>query len=249
MNATATYPIESVDNAATILLMFRGAPGVRVAQVAQDLGVARSTAHRMLTTLQASGLLRQNPGTKVYEPGPGLIEIGHAVIGASDLRTEIRPLLESVSAATKETTHLLVLENTATKFIDGVEGRHIVRSGLRVGERGFAHASAAGKVMLADLSTEELTKLYPSNRLSGGTGRAIRTRSALIAALDEVRERGYAINDGESEPDLYAVAAGIRDHRGAMRAAVSISGPKGREGLDLDALGLWLIEHIDEARK
>lgn len=246
MSLPANYPIESVDNAARILLMLRDAPTLRVGKVAEQLGVARSTAHRMLTTLQARGLLRQDRVTKVYGAGPDLVELGLAIIGAGDLRTEVRPVLESLARSTGETTHLLVLEGTDTVFLDGVEGTHVVRAALRVGHRGTAHASAAGKVLLAELEPAELRRRYPGARLHGGTERALRTRRALEEELAAVRERGYAVNHGESEPDLYAVATAVRDRHGVARGAVSVSGPAGRAELDVDVLGAQLLKAVRE---
>lgn len=236
MSVPASYPIESVHTAAEILLMLRDKPSLRVAAVAQELGVARSTAHRMLTTLQDAGLLRQDETTKEYRAGPALVQLGVAVIGATDIRAEAKPALELLAASTGETAHLLVLEGTETVFLDGVEGRHVIRAALRVGRRGPAHASAAGKTLLAFLTQEELRARYPNARLRGGTERAPKTRRELEAALEQVRRQGYATNFSESEPDLTAVAAAIPDRSGTSRFALSVSGPAQRLGTDVSAI-------------
>ena len=237
MSAPASYPIESVDNAARILLMLLENRDLRTAGVARELGVARSTAPRMLTTLQARGLLRQDPATKGYGPGPGLVELGMAVMGAGDLRAEMRPLLEKLAAETGETAHLLVLEGDEVVFLDGVEGKHVIRAAARSGQRAAAHTSAAGKALLAELSSDEFGRRYPAARLRGGTTKALTSRGALLSELATVRERGYATNLSESEPDLHAVAVAIRDRTGIARAALSVSGPASRLGNDLSALG------------
>lgn len=135
MSSPAAYPIESVDNAAQILLMLRKMPELRVSNVAQQLGVARSTAHRMLTTLQARELLRQDPVTKAYLAGSALVDISLVVIGAADLRIDARAELERLADATSETVHLLVLQGTEIVFIDGIEGRHAIRAAVRSGQR------------------------------------------------------------------------------------------------------------------
>lgn len=224
----ASYPIESVENAARVLLMLRTQPMVRVAEVAVELGIARSSAHRMLTTLQSQGLLRQNPGNRAYVPGSQLIQLGLAVTGAGDLRSEVRPVLELLGRETEETVHLIVLEGTTIVFLDGVEGRNVIRAAVRTGDRAPAHASAAGKVLLSGLTQDELRARYPGGRLHGGTVDAISTRRALENELETIRISGYAMNRGESELDLHAVAAPIRDARGDIRGAISISGPASR---------------------
>jgi IclR family transcriptional regulator, acetate operon repressor len=244
----ASYPIESVDNASRILLMLLDNPALKVGNVAAELGVARSTAHRMLTTLQARDLLRQDSVTKAYGPGLKLVELGIAVMGAADLRVEVRPVLEKLASSSGETTHLLVLDGTDTVFVDGVESKHVIRAGLRTGQRGPAHASAAGKALLAELSSEELTRRYAGTRLTGGTERALTTRRALEQELALVRERGYGTNRGESEPELHAVAAVVRDRRGVARGALSASGPSQRLGDDLSALGAQVLDAVNELR-
>lgn len=230
---TAAYPVESIDNAARILLAFRTKRQVRVSEMAAELSVARSTAHRMLTTLADRGLVRQDPETKAYVPGPALIELGLAVIGAADMRAVIRPVIERLAEATGETVHLLVLEGTETVFLDGVESKKAIRASLRVGVRGPAHASAAGKVMLALLGPEALRARFPAGPLRGGTDRAITSWPEFEAELDAVRERGYATNLQESEPGLHAVSMALTDSSGAVRGALSVSGPAERMGRDL----------------
>ena len=225
---SARYAIESVTNAARILLMLRESRELHVGRVATALGVARSTAHRLLTTLQSQGLLTQQGARSAYTSGHALIELGAAVVGAMDLRGLARATLERIAHDSGETAHLLVLRDTEVLFIDGVEGRHAIRAATRIGAREHAHVSAAGKVLLATLSTEELRRRYPSARLTGGTHLAVTTRTALERELAEVRERGYAVNDSESEPDLVAISAPVYDRAGMTLGAISVSGPASR---------------------
>ncbi|MYW90794.1 IclR family transcriptional regulator [Amycolatopsis rubida] len=246
MAVPAAYPVEAIDNAARILLMLVDNPSLRVADVSAELGVARSTAHRMLTTLQARDLLRQDAQTKSYGPGPALARLGIAVIGAGALRDEARLLLEKLVDDTSETAHLLVLEGTETVFVEGVESRQVIRAGLRTGQRGPAHASAAGKALLAELSREELRRRYPGARLRGGTERAVSTRRALEAELEKVRETGYATNMEESEWDLCAVAATVRNRQGVACGALSVSGPARRAGAKLALLSAAVVAAATE---
>ncbi|MGO2110084.1 MAG: IclR family transcriptional regulator [Pseudoclavibacter sp.] len=219
------YTIEAVDNAARILLMLADRPWLRTSDVAGELGVSRSTAHRMVTTLLERGLLRYNPGDKSYGPGYRLVELGMSVIGVGDLKSEAMPFLAQVAAATGETAHLIMLERDEIVFVSVVEGGHVIRAASRVGARVPAHATAAGKCLLAQLTPEELEQRYPSARLAPATDATVRSRAALLKQLDAARERGYAINDGESESELAAISAPILDARGAAHGAISISGP------------------------
>lgn len=227
MSAPANYPIESVENAARVLLMLRDRRELRVAEVAVELGIARSSAHRMLTTLQSQGLLQQKP-TRVYAAGPQLVQIGVAVIGATDLRAVARPTLERLRRHLGETIHLIILDGSTIVFLDGVEGTFAIRAAERTGDRAPAHPSAAGKVLLASLTREQLRERYPSSRLRGGTTAAKKSRRMLEDELEIVRGQGYAVNLGESEIGLHALAVPVRDAAGNARAAISVSGPSVR---------------------
>ena len=104
------YRLSSVDHALELLLLFRSRPTLRVSEVADSLGVARSTAHRLLVMLVHRGFAVQDPATRAYRPGPRLAEIGLAAVGALDVRARMRPYLTEIAARTGETVSLLVLD-------------------------------------------------------------------------------------------------------------------------------------------
>ncbi len=219
------YPIESVDNALTLLRMLAGRESIGVTEASEHLGVARSTAHRLLAMLQHHGFVRQDPVQKRYAAGPALVELGLAALRDVDIRAQARPVLERLVAETGETAHLVVLSEANILFLDCVEGQMALRAGSRTGQTLPAHCTAAGKALLAELPEERLRELYPRERLAAVTSRSIRSRAALLHELEEVRGRGYATNDGESEENLYAVAAAIRDASGRARAAITVAAP------------------------
>jgi IclR family acetate operon transcriptional repressor len=235
------YAVESVINASRILLMLRTTAELQVGQVAADLGVARSTAHRLMTTLQSQGLLHKSGARQPYTAGRELIEIGSQVVGAIDLSDRARPLLEQLSRETGETSHLLVLHGAEVIFVDGVEGSNVIRAATRIGARHAAHVSAAGKALLAELPNEEFMRRYPEEDLHGGTSKAIKSRTKLIDELVRSARRGYAVNRTESEPDVCAVATVIRDFGGAAIGAISVSGPSFRMDAALDEIAEKLV--------
>jgi len=115
------YLLHSVDHALQLLLLVRSRPSLRVSEVADHLSVARSTAHRLLGMLVHREFAEQDPATKTYRPGPRLVEIGLAAVGALDLRARLRPFLLDVASATAETVSVLVLEHDTVHFIDSIE--------------------------------------------------------------------------------------------------------------------------------
>lgn len=231
------YSIESVENAARTLLMLREKPSIRAVDVATELGVARSTAHRMVSTLAQSGLLRRDDNDKSYRAGYALVELGMAVIGAADIRSEVGPSLASLAASTGETTHFLVREGHDVLFVSVAEGTHVIRAVPRVGTRLPAHVTSAGRCILAAMPRSEVSALYPAGqRLRGGTDRAFTSTAQLTRDLDDVAAQGFAVNRSQSEPGLTAVSVAIRDARGSALGAISVSGPTDRIDPAVDAI-------------
>lgn len=221
------YPIESVDNALRLLLMFREQPTVGVSEASRALGVARSTAHRLLGTLQYHGFVTQDHESRAYRPGAALLEFGLAVMRDTGLRSVARPSIEALAAAVDETVHLAVLVDTDVLFVDSVETTRAVRVGSRVGARLPAHLTSLGKAILASVPRERLLSLYPADELPGGAPNSIVRREDLFAELDRIAADGYATNDGESEADIGAVGMAIVVG-GLGRAAISVSAPRSR---------------------
>ena len=226
--AGTAYRLSSVDHALELLLLFRSRPSLRVSEVAEELNVARSTAHRLLGMLVYWQFAEQDPATRAYRPGPRLVEIGLAAVGALDLRTRMRPYLTDVAARTGETVSLLVLEGDTVHFIDSIESQRTVRVGSRFDARMPAHATSAGKAMLAALPVDKVLAIYPNEKLTTVTERTLATRTQLLAALDRVRLVGFAIALEEGEIGLGAVGMTVLDADGRPAAAFTAAGPMQR---------------------
>jgi DNA-binding IclR family transcriptional regulator len=218
------YMIESVDNALRVLLALRERASMRVTDVSDELGVARSTAHRLLATMAGRGFVVQNPVTREYRAGRVLVEIGLSAVGNLDVRRVAHPHIQALSERLHETVNLLVLQGDRTRFIDGVEGDQPIRVGTRTGLVLPANSTSAGKVLLAELPFEEVRALF-SARLPTVTGRTIVDFDHFETELATARERGYATNFSESEPGLHAVAVPIRAGLGGAIGALAVSTP------------------------
>ncbi|MGH2840373.1 MAG: IclR family transcriptional regulator [Solirubrobacteraceae bacterium] len=227
-NTQPTYPISSVDNALRLLLMFRNQPLIRVTDAGDALGVGRSTAHRLLATLQHHGFVDQDPDTRAYRAGPALAEIGLAIVRADGLREHMRPYMERLRDELNETIQLVVLQSAQCLFIETVESHRPLRTASRVGITVPAHCLSGGKALLAELSLGRLHELYPAPELPAATEFSIKTRDALEADLEEVRRRGYATNFGESEEEIGSIGVAVHDAEGRPRAGIAVSGPLSR---------------------
>jgi DNA-binding IclR family transcriptional regulator len=228
---TPQYPIESVDNALRVLLLLGERPRLRLTDVSQYLGVASSTAHRLLAMLQFRGYVRQDSATRSYVPGPTLDTLAFGVLRRLDVRTRARPVLERLNAELQETVHLGRLEGGDVHFIDSIESTRALRVGNRLGRAMPAHCTSTGKALLATLSQDELFRLYPDEQLIQLTPHSVGTRTRLLEVLDEIRAQGFASSEEESEEGVSSIAVALHSTR-APRLAVNASVPASRMGTD-----------------
>ncbi len=226
--ARPQYPIESVDNALHLVRLLGEQETMRVTDVARELGVAVSTAYRLLAMLHYHGFVDQDPATKRYRAGPALLEIGLRVSGRLDLPAIARPHLRALVDEVGETAHLFALEGHRVRFLDSVESPKTVRVSSRTGHTMAAHSTSGGKAMLATLSRAQLYALYPEESIAPVTARSITSRHRLEDVLEAVRRAGYATNLGESEDEVSAVGVALVDRSGRLRGAVSVSAPSQR---------------------
>jgi IclR family acetate operon transcriptional repressor len=227
--AAPRYPIDSVANAARLLHLFVDRPELRISDVAELLTVSPSTAHRLLTTLEAGEMVRQNETTRCYEPGPGLLSLAYALAPSQSRWEFARPYLAELSERVGETVNLQSLQGTDVAFIESVESTSSVRVGSRLGAVMPAHRVSGGKCLLAQLSEDDLKLLYPDPTLPTGGPKGIATRDELITELRKVKRRGYATNFGESEPGISGVAVVVPpSDKGEAAYALAVSAPSAR---------------------
>ena len=222
------YPIESIDNALKVLLLFSERSEVRLSEVAAYLGVASSTAHRVLAMLQYRGFVRQNEQTKAYESGPALMTVAFTMLNRLDVRRALRPYLERLNTELQETVHLGLLDGASVRFVDAIESPKAVRVASRLGRSMPASCTSSGKAMLAGLSTEELHTVYPEQRIEGLTEHSLRTRDELELELQLVRERRFAVNTEESEHDVSSVAVAFPARPSTGRISFNAAVPTSR---------------------
>ena len=223
------YPIASVNNALLLLLLFREQPRVRLTDACKYLGVAHSTAHRLLAMLAHHGFVQQEPVTRAYIAGPALVEVGLAVVGSLNVREQARPMMEELAAETGETVHLGVLEGNQVRYVDAVESERALRVVARTGTLVPAHCTSLGKALLSQLTDQQVAQLYPTSAepFAARTERSITTQAKLMKEVSRARARGYAVNAGETEDDVGSVAVAFRDFAGRP-AAIAVAAPTSR---------------------
>ncbi|HTF15191.1 MAG TPA: IclR family transcriptional regulator [Burkholderiales bacterium] len=218
---------------------------IGISDLAKRLGLAKSTVHRLASTLLEEGMLEQNPGDGKYHPGLALFELGTMVRRKMDFTTEARPFLRTLMEKTGETVHLAILDHDSILYIITHESKQALRMGSKVGTRAPVHSTAVGKALLAFLPEDELERIILARGLPASTPSTIVDGKALRRELAAVRARNYAVDDEESEIGLRSIAAPIRIYSGNVVAAISIAGPVHR--MARKALLGWVRELVDAA--
>lgn len=208
-------------------------------EIARRTGINASTVSRLLATLVERGFVEHVPESGRYRLGVRLLQLGNIVAERLDLRQIARPHLYALVDATGETATLSAPGDRDAITVDFVQSPSSVQGVAQLGRPSVAHATATGKVLLAfGLPT------LPPGALKEFTARTITQRAALAVELDTVCARGYAVNFGEREEDLHAIAAPVWGPRAELVAIVGVQGPAARFGSDgMDAAVRPLLDH------
>jgi IclR family acetate operon transcriptional repressor len=194
-------------------------------EIAQATALNKATAHRLLTVLRDAGLVGQDERDRRYRLGLRLAQFGTQALERLEIRRLARPHMVSLMQATAQTVHLAILEGSEVVYAEKVEGLEAVTLRSRVGGTPPAHATSVGKCLLAFLPPEERELLVSRLPLPRFTRHTITNRAAFRRHLQEVRRRGYAVDDEDHREGLRCVGAPVFDGSGRAVAAVSIAGP------------------------
>jgi IclR family acetate operon transcriptional repressor len=225
------FGTQTISRALSALGVLRRASGdIGVSEMARELSLHTSTTHRLLKALVAEGYAAQNPATDKYRLGREAFLLGLAAERNLGL-AELTPVLQNLRDVTGESVNLVVSDGTEGLVVLRVESDHPLRFTQDVGTRIPLHSTSTGKVLLAfaDDPVKAVESLGP---LTSTTESTLTERDALVADLERVRERGYAVNRGERFPGVCGVAAPVRDASGAVLAALAAQGPEVRMGPD-----------------
>jgi DNA-binding IclR family transcriptional regulator len=225
--ASPSSSVQSVDRAVHILELLADRGEAGVTEIASSLGVHKSTAFRLVSALERRGLVEQNGERGKYRLGTGVLRLAGSTIARLDVVQEGRAVCRALAARTGETVNVAVLSDGAVLYLDQAAGSTAVQLHNWVGQRVPAHATANGRVLLADLTDDQVVALV-GEVLPAFTPATLVTADALVGALVGVRQQGHAVVVDELEVGLTAIAAPIRSLRGDVVASVSVSGPSFR---------------------
>jgi len=201
-------------------------PGRRVIsapEIAQELGIPRSTVFRLALTLEHLGLLERVEHGLAYRLGLGLLGLGFELLGSLDIVELGRPIVDALSARSGLSSHLVVREGPDVVVVHKAEGRSAFSSTLRIGSRLPAHATVLGRVILMDCEPHELDEIYAGTALAGFTAETPRSVAALRRVLAADRARGFATSDSFFKNGISGVAAPVRNDTGKAVGAINVT--------------------------
>jgi len=217
--------VRSVDRAAALLLALGGFEGeAGVTELARRLGLHKSTASRLLATLQRRGLVEQDEETGKYRLGLVVIRLAERAERTLDLKGIALPELERLARATRETVTIGVLDGDSDLTVAQVDGPNMVACPDWTGRTTPLHCVASGKILLATMAERDVMRIARPG-LAARTGRTLTTLEALMEELARVRRRGFATAFSEWIDGTNGVAVPVADARGRVIASISVWGP------------------------
>lgn len=216
--------MQSVDRAIEILELLLREGEAGISEIADELGVHKSTASRLVYTLQARDLVEQHGERGRFTIGIGMLRFAGAVTGQIDLARLGTPLVEALAEKLGETVNIAVLDGPVAINVSQARGTSAVAAQNWTGQRTPLHATSSGKVLLASMDEDEQEQVL-AGELIAYTPSTIVEPDELRTVLKRVAEDGYATCFEELEPGLHAVAVEVLGPAGDVVAAISASGP------------------------
>lgn len=227
--AVNPYNVRAVERTLSLLKSLADGKSRTLVELSEAIHLHSSTTFRLLSTLAAGGFVQRNEETGRYGLGLACLELAHAYLAGNDVRSAALPELEILRDATTETVHLAMLDKMDVIYLEKLPGLHAV--GLmssRVGGRSPTYCTGVGKVLLAFLDPQKVRSHFDGAPMHQFTNSTITRVDDLERELAGIRTRGYGFDNGEHEHEVRCVAAPIRNMKGDVIAAVSVSGPASR---------------------
>lgn len=218
--------VKSVDRAMTIIqLVSTRKDGYSVTELAENLGLNKSSIFRIVTTLIEHGFIQQDEETKKYRLGYQYLELSSKLLDSIDIRKEATPFLKELEEWTNEVIHLVIYSQQEAVYIEKLEGNETLRMHSQVGKRAPMHCTSAGKTILAHLPEKEVKEMIEQKGLPKHTEKTMTTEAELMKNIRDIRTNGFGVERDENEVGITCMAVPIFNFRGDIAGSISISGP------------------------
>ncbi|MEM7777939.1 MAG: HTH-type transcriptional regulator BhcR [Pseudomonadota bacterium] len=221
----STSTVQALDRALELLKLLAEIDEANLTELALRSGMAPSTAHRLLVTLQQQGIVEFDDGTQNWMVGVDAFRIGSSFVRRTRVVDAGRPVMRELMLATGETANMARADDGDVVFLSQVETHEAIRAFFRPGTRGAMHASGIGKALLAEMPRRQVEHILQGKGLETFTAKTLSSPADLFADLETTRARGWSIDDEERNVGMRCIAAPIFNAYGEAVAGISISGP------------------------
>jgi IclR family transcriptional regulator, KDG regulon repressor len=237
--------VQSLERALTLLNTISEYPdGIQISRLAEQVGLTKSTIHRLLATLANMNYVVKDEETDKYKLGLQVLFLSRNMLNNSNIVSTAKPYLQKLSQEVKETVHLCVEDRGEIVYIDKIESNQSIQMYSRIGSRAPMHSTAVGKILLSDKSQKDFDDLVSKMNFVRKTPTTITSKEEFVKEIEKVKMQGYALDNIENEEVIRCIASPIFDHKGKIIASFSISGPSNR--VTLEYIESTLIDKVRE---
>lgn len=209
----------SLENALNVLDLFSiDNPEFKIYEIAEHLGVANSTAHRIVTTLMTEGFISKDVQTNSYRLGTSILALGHAIQTRIKLLETANPILKRLVELSEETAHIGILKQEDVIYLSKIECSHPIRLLSHIGKRNSAARTSSGQVLLA----------YQPRNILEPILKKLNLPSTFLLRLQEIKKQGFSVSVEELHEGVVSISAPIKNNRSEVIACVTVAGPKQR---------------------
>ncbi|MGM0923688.1 MAG: IclR family transcriptional regulator [Bacillota bacterium] len=221
--------VQSLERALTLLNKLSEYPeGIQISRLAEQVGLTKSTVHRLLATLTNMNYTIKDEETDKYKIGLQVLFLSRNLINNINVVTIAKPFLEKLCQEVNETVHLCIEDRGEVIYIDKIESNQTIRMYSRIGSRAPIYCTAVGKVLLSGMDQDKKNETISKMKFIPKTPTTITSKKEFLEEIEKVDSQGYALDNSENEASLMCVAFPIFDHNGKIIASFSVSGPNNR---------------------
>ncbi|MFY0761280.1 IclR family transcriptional regulator [Metabacillus dongyingensis] len=221
--------VQSLERALTLLNKLSEYPeGIQISRLAEQVGLTKSTVHRLLATLTNMNYTIKDEETDKYKIGLQVLFLSRNLINDINVVTIAKPFLEKLCQEVNETIHLCIEDRGEVIYIDKIESNQTIRMYSRIGSRAPIYCTAVGKVLLSGMDKDKKNETISKMKFIPKTPTTITSKEEFLEEIEKVDSQGYALDNSENEASLMCVAFPIFDHNGKIIASFSVSGPNNR---------------------
>lgn len=229
---TQQNTIKSLDRALSVFKYLSLGESKPLTQLAEETKQSPATVYRILITLQGQGLVEFDPEDQVWHIGPQAFVIGSSFLRRTSLVERARPIMRKLMETTGETANLGIEREGKVLFLNQVETHESIRAFFPPGTLSDMHSSGIGKTLLAHMDPDRRYRIIKKMHLDVYTKFTITNADALNHDLNDIKKRGYSIDNEERNLGMRCIAAPVFDFNREVIAGISVSGPTSRVGIE-----------------